>query len=473
MNRISRYLTITFWLCAAGLATAQESVLYTRGSQKITINKGGVSSFNVEVRGKLELTDDDKDIKSMSPDGYLEITKTVFGNKRSLVISSGNNGLKREYYEGRTLVEFEPAGRKWMSEILPELVRSTTIGGESRVNRFYQKGGTRAVLNEIKSLESDYVKVFYGNALMSLSIPDKDYAVAISEITSGMESDHYRSEFLRKGMDKFLKNKDATQAVFAATQNFESDHYRTEVIKEALSAGPATLENVKVILQATSKMESDHYKTEVLSALLRQNNLTDAMVAEMINATLTMESDHYRSVILSKALDKPGLSAASYKKVVESVRGLDSDHYKTQVLTELLQNNLPHDEQMSLIDLLSAFDSDHYLTQVGIQFLKKQTLDEVAFQRLLETVAGRDSDFYASSFLQAALQRQGLSKQNLMTILQVAGSIESDHYITEVLVNAAPQVKSQNDAALKDAYRQAARKIESDTYYGRALKALD
>src|SRR2546430_5569589 len=47
------------------------------------------------------LTDDDKDIKSISEDGYLEITKVTFGSRRSIVITPSENGIKREYYEGR------------------------------------------------------------------------------------------------------------------------------------------------------------------------------------------------------------------------------------------------------------------------------------------------------------------------------------------------------------------------------------
>src|SRR5688572_27082918 len=51
-------------------------------------NTNGLSDFNIEMRGTIELTDDDRDVKSLSNDGYLEITKTVFGAKRQIVIES-------------------------------------------------------------------------------------------------------------------------------------------------------------------------------------------------------------------------------------------------------------------------------------------------------------------------------------------------------------------------------------------------
>src|SRR5687768_13320528 len=55
-------------------------------------SSGPTQDFKIEMRGKIELSDDDKDIKSISDDGYLEISKTVFGSKRSIVIESLGGG---------------------------------------------------------------------------------------------------------------------------------------------------------------------------------------------------------------------------------------------------------------------------------------------------------------------------------------------------------------------------------------------
>jgi hypothetical protein len=40
------------------------------------------------------------------------------------------------------------------------------------------------------------------------------------------------------------------------------------------------------------------------------------------------------------------------------------------------------------------------------------------------------------------------------------------------LIAASQQVKS-GDPMLKDAYRAAAKKLDSETYYGRAMRAID
>ncbi len=474
-----RFTAIIFCMLVLGSAMAQNrsysssSSSSKRGGTMTISHSDGFQNFNVEMRGKIEITDDDRDIKSMSPDGYLEITKTAFGSRRTLVISSQSGGLKREYYEGRTNMPWEPEGRKWLAEIMPELLRTTTIAAESRVNRFYKQGGVNGVLNEINAMESDYVIQHYADLLMEIStVSQKEYVNIINKITSKMESDYYITEFLEHGLDKFLQSREATDAVFAACAKMESDHYKTQVIKAALRAQPISTESVKMILQASDRMDSDHYKTEVLTTLLRQPNLTDPIVAELINSTRSFDSDHYRTIVITKALSQKNLSSTSYQKVLESVKDFDSDHYKTQVLTDLLANKLPTEQIFSLVSLSNSIDSDHYLTIVFQQVMKNQDLSDESFKSLMDRAANVDSDHYASTILRSALDLPNLTDSKLISILNAAGNLESDHYITEVLTDAAPLVKNAS-GSVKDAFRNAARKISSDTYYGRAMKAID
>jgi hypothetical protein len=88
-------------------------------------------------------------------------------------------------------------------------------------------------------------------------------------------------------------------------------------------------------------------------------------------------------------------------------------------------------------------------------------------------VSGNGSDHYMSVFLQTALERPNLTKQNILSVLQATSKIGSDHYITEVLTDAAYKIKLMNDASLKEAYRTAAKQVDSETYYGRIIRAIE
>lgn len=440
-------------------------------SKMVIKNRNGFSSFDVEVRGKIQLTDDDKDIKSMSPDGYLEVKKTVFGSRRTLIVSAEANGLRKDYYEGRTKIPFEPAGRKWMAEILPELVRSTTIGAESRVDRFFKNGGAPAVVAEIESLESNFVKSHYANLLMKQSVHPKDYPRIIDRIARTMDSNYYLAGFLKNNMGKFMKSDEALEAAFRATNDMDSDHYKTEVIKTGLGTEAVSLNAVKVIMRSAGSMDSDHYKTEVLTSLLKQDNLNDDIIGEMINTTKSIDSDYYRSVVLNRALSKNGLSNVSFQKALESIKDIDSDHYKSEVLVSMLNKPISEDLQVTLINITSSMDSDHYCTLVLEDILGKQKMNEQVFDELISRASSIESDHYASQVMKDALGRN-LSDTNMITLLNAASRIGSDHYLSEILIEAAPKVRSAG-IAVKEAYRNAARQIDSETYYGRVMRELD
>lgn len=473
MNHVKNILTILLITTLITPDYGQNASTEIRQDRnKIVIkNNSGFSSFDIELRGKIQLTDDDKDIKSMSADGYLEVKKTVFGSRRTLIVSPDNNGLLKEYYEGRTKVPFEPAGRQWMAEILPELVRSTTIGAESRVDRFFKKGGAPAVVAEIENLESNYVKSHYASLLMKQNLSAKDYPQIISRIAKTMDSNFYLAGFLKNNMDKFLKSPDALEAAFQATNDMDSDHYKTEVIKTGLSGDAVSLNAVKVILKSAGSMDSDHYKTEVLSSLLKQDNLNDDIIGEMLTTSKTIDSDYYRSMVLKKALDKQGLSNNSFQKALESVKDIDSDHYKTEVLTSLVREPISDELQGRLITITGSIDSDHYCSVVLEEILDKQRMNDQVFGQLITQVGSIDSDHYASEVMKEALSKN-LSNNNLIILLNAAGRIGSDHYITVVLTEAAPKVKNAT-AEVKKAFENAAKEINSETYYGRVMRALN
>ncbi len=433
----------------------------------------GVTDFNIELRGSLELTDDDKDVRSMSDDGYLEITKTVFGSRRTIIIESAGGGkVRKQYYEGRTEMKWEPDGRSWLAEILPDIVRNTTIGAESRVKRFFSKGGVDAVMEEITRIDSDHVKHHYGNVLMKLQVPIKAHAAIVRRLSEEMDSDHFIASFLKENLDKFLASREGTTAVFAATREMDSDYYKTVVIKEALRGHSASAENVKVILGAAGEMESDHFITEVLKSLLDQGDLSDAVLTELINTTRSIESDHYQTVVLTRAMEKPNLSAAAHAMVIEAIKDIESDHYLTEVIKQLLTAKLTDELLTLLLDITSSIESDHYSSQVLGNLLRRQQLSDGQLKKVLEAAGRIGSDHYKLQVLKTALETPSTNEGTLLAILGAAGSIDSDHYLTELLVALSDQVRN-GSAALKDAYRATARQISSETYYGRALRAID
>ena len=437
-------------------------------------NSNGVTDFNVEMRGKIELTDDDKDIKSLSNDGYLEITKTVFGSKRNIVIESlGGGKIKKEYYEGRTKMDWDTSGKSWLAEILPEIVRSSTLGAEGRVNRIYQKGGATAVLDELDELRGDYTRAHYAKLLLEKDIPAADMANVVSSIADNIHSDYYLASVYQNHVGKMLATPASANAFYQGTQRINSDYYKTVVLKEALQKFSASPQQLKTILQSAASIKSDYYLSVVLTTLLEQDNLKEESLAELIAVSNNIPSAYYRSLVLGKALEKKGLSTKAQKELVKAVSGVSSDYYKAGVVTKMAEGGtIDNGVQKELIGVVAdGISSDYYAASSFKSILENQQLNDEAFRQVVTAGGKLNSANYAAEVLKAA-GKDDLSKERLTALLQASAGINSDHYLSELLSSLAPQVKNA-DAQVKDAYRVAAKRISNETYYGRALKAID
>ncbi len=132
-------------------------------------------SLKVQARGRIEFTDDDADVKQLSPGGYLIIEKAtggVLSRERSRFEAREQNGsITRKYsVNDKTLSDEE--GRAWLKTFLPEFVRETGINADRRVARFLARGGPGAVLADITRTRSDYAKSTYMKELFKQTTLD-------------------------------------------------------------------------------------------------------------------------------------------------------------------------------------------------------------------------------------------------------------------------------------------------------------
>lgn len=435
----------------------------------------GLNSFDIEYKGKIEVTDDDKDIKSISPGGYLEVSKTTFGSKREILIeSTSGNNLRREYYEGRNKTSWEPDGRKWLAEILPEIVRSTGIAAESRVNRYFKQGGVEGVLNEISRLKGDYVVAIYAKLLLKKEgLSKSDLEKALEGISYALDSDYYLAEVLKDNSEQFLKNDETAEVYFEAVQHISSDYYATLVLKGALQHYKPNAESLEKIMEASKSIGSDYYQAALLSEVLELDNLNGALLADIIETTKNVGSDYYQSQVLSKAMEKKDLSSESFNSLLEAVSDVSSDYYMATVFTKLVENRMDDSEIIKMIDLINnKMSSDYYASAVLTKIMEKQDLSPRAMEKVAEGIGNLGSSHYATSVIKAISDNDNLNKSSLLSLIRAIESISSDYYASSALEAIAPQVK-KSDNEVKDAYRSAAKSIHSDTYYGRAMRAID
>ena len=153
----------------------------------------------------------------------------------------------------------------------------------------------------------------------------------------------------------------------------------------------------------------------------------------------SIKSDYYKSQILRKALKKNNLSSANYERFLNSISTIKSSHYLSQIINDMMISDVNGTSLTKLLSIVNKnINSDHYATTIYKKLAKNDNLTE----------------------------------SQLIEIIEAAGNnIGSAYYLSNTLTAFASKVKN-GSKKLKEAYASTAKKINSDTYFGRAMKAI-
>ena len=438
-NKINVITFLVAFIFSASNFSAQNSITINsnKGKSKISISNSR-NDFKIEYDGEIILTDDDSDIKDISRGGYIEIKKSSFGKRRKIIIEKDGSKLVRKFYVGWSEKNYYPDGKEWLKDILPEILRATTIGAQSRVDRFYTKGGAKEVITEIREMDSDYVKSAYFKLLLKKSLSANEITSTLQAIGKNINSDHYLSSILRKNQRLFLKNPATIDAYIGAAKRVNSDHYLTQIVKSIVANKSITDNQLESLLKISSSINSDHYLSNVLKEVMDKRELNTKNMEQVMLLSKSINSDHYKTNVLKKALKMNSLSKEAYNTFIDSLDDINSDHYATEVIKELMKNKLDSERLNQILSLIQK--------NIG-------------------------SNHYSSNIYKKMANRSDLTENQLINVLNALKSISSSHDLSSALIAFAPRVK-KSSSKVKDAYTNTAKSINSDTYLGRALKAI-
>lgn len=330
------------------------------GSSKWSVNDGNQKS-SLETNGKINISEDEKSIASISPGGYLKIEKTTFGNSRSLFITNKSGSLDYEYKEGGRTKPFEPDGRAWLGEILPELLNTTTIAAESRVDRFYARGGAKAVLGILPQLKGDHVKSSYLSLLMKKNLSKPDMVAVIDAVPSHLDSDHFKLEVYKKIPAAYFEDINQLTRVVS---NLDSDHFKAQLLKPIYSANVMNGQGEKA-LQLINLLDSDHFKADIAKSI-PFDKMSDQDLRFVVEDVLVkFDSDHFRNDLLKSIVNAGNFTEARALIVLGGVKTMDSDHFKSDILRYICSKQASERVKQQIRETAkSTIQSSHFLGEV-------------------------------------------------------------------------------------------------------------
>jgi hypothetical protein len=130
----------------------------------------GMRRLEVNSRGTIEFTDDDRDVKSLSPGGYFRVEENyllLFAGRRYEVSADGSGRLSRTFYDHDRAKAPDSQGQAWLMGVMPEVIRKTGLGAVPRLHRILKQGGPSAALSEISRIHDDQPKRIYLQELIT------------------------------------------------------------------------------------------------------------------------------------------------------------------------------------------------------------------------------------------------------------------------------------------------------------------
>ncbi|UCC44126.1 MAG: M56 family metallopeptidase [Candidatus Zixiibacteriota bacterium] len=474
----------------------------------------GRRTLKARLEGSVVFAEDDRGIESLSDDGYLWIAERRRSVRRELEIEPGRAGeVEYGYYENGRAEEFDEDAKEWFADILIEIIHRTGVGAEERVERILRTHGFDGVVDEIRGIESDYVKRIYLSALVETGNLNRDqWSQTFELVARELDSDYEKAELLidaaphiqadstlirdyvdvvetidsdyetRKVLAELGLQKDASPAVlrsvFDIVSRLDSDYEKAELLIDMADFAEENADLRKTYIRAVQDIDSDYEARRVLSAISMDREDDPEVLRMAFDIASRMDSDYEKAELLidlSDRTSKDVLLAGSYWDALE---GIDSD-YETRRVVSAFVDKRPLDSEMAdklLVwdgrrgGIVHSIDSDYEKAELLIDLAEACEGNEELQKKLMGAAVTLDSDYEKRRVLESIYGDCHDSPDATLETLTLAEIMDSDYDRAEILIGMVDCLESDPDHV--DEFLQVTRLIDSDYETRRVLSSL-
>jgi beta-lactamase regulating signal transducer with metallopeptidase domain len=399
-------------------------------------NKG--EKLNVKYDGDVEFTDDDTDVRRLSPGGLLRIRDGGLFASRTIEFSTDPSGaVTRRFWVGMSEKPFEPEGRQWLAKVLPRFIRQTGLGAPARVARILKAKGPAGVLAEIALIEGSWAKRTYFSLLLKTSALDSaTVRQVLTQAGREVDSDFELASLLIDCADKLLLDEPTRRAYIEAARSIQSDFEMRRVYASVLKRGPVSAPVLAAILDASHDIESDFEEASLLIQIAKLQPLDSTTRPSFFAALATVGSDFLHHRVLSALAERTDLAPETIKSMLDSIASVKSD-----------------------------FESASFLLQIA----RQQPIEGALRAPFFRGVDSIGSSFERGRVLEAVVRRGDASPDTVLAVLRATVAMNGSFEASQVLLAVA--AAQPLTGAARDAYIDAAEKL-GDFQQGKVLAAL-
>ena len=374
---------------------------------RVSISKrGGKTSGNMvwveddnvvkaEWTGKFELSDDERTVKSLSRGGELELETKGDGPRRRAVFEDGKGGVEVTYWVDGDKAAMDRKGEEWVADTLLTLIRETGLNADKRVARMLKAGGVKAVLDEMDTLESDYVTRLYSTHLVKQAdLKDKEVDRLIDRLAR-LESDYETRLALTTLLTEEKLSDKAMPKILKAAENIDSDYELRLLLTPYIDKFGVNKKTMKTLITLANRMDSDYEIRLLLSPSFEKVTLDDEMMSDLLEVARQIDSDYELRLLLTHAVYGKELSSRNVEKLARiASEQIDSDYEARLFMGAFIEQiKQSSDATEILISKVGDIDSD-YERRLTINMLGSYgKMTEKSWLMLLDAIRDIDSDY--------------------------------------------------------------------------------
>jgi beta-lactamase regulating signal transducer with metallopeptidase domain len=268
--------------------------------------RNGWTSLSVKVDGAIEFTDDDHDVKSLSPGGHFRVEEGTWLSGRVYDVKADSAGnLTKTYSVGWSVKPLDPEGRAWLERLLPQMIRDSAIGAGPRVMRILRQGGPQAVITEIGLIHSDGSKRIYLEQLFSQATLNTEQLKDAARLIRRISSDGDKAQVLVTVDGKYFTG-ELRPYLFEAAKSISSDGDKRRVLSDIVKKDAGSADTLVSVARAAKHISSDGDKAEVLIEMADSYRANDGLDMAYFEAVKSISSDGDHARVLSTILAAHG-----------------------------------------------------------------------------------------------------------------------------------------------------------------------
>jgi hypothetical protein len=257
----------------------------------------------VESQGIVELTDDRRDVKSVSPNGYFELTSrgwlSLFG-RRYLVRGNPDGTITRRLFVGASERPLNAAALAWVGDDIQRIARQG-FAANAWIRQVLVQKGAAAAFEEVGQLNGDYSKAQAVLLLLDdLSPVTPEAAQLVTDTASRyISSDVEKARVLIRLSQRTSLDGPLADRFAAACDTISSDFEHSRVLLAVVDQQSRTGTVLNAVIASSGRISSDFEKARVLTRIANAADAPPDVVPALTRAASSISSDFERGRVLS------------------------------------------------------------------------------------------------------------------------------------------------------------------------------